>query len=159
MFFLAVGDLSHCSYHTWLAFLLKGQTILSLSSWENSLPCLWYYVCNILTWKWWCGSLGCNCWSTLCPDLEDAREEMSGGIQEWRITIAHRFSTGGSRALLSILGVHPWHLHGQSTNFGILVQLWSLLQHITIKSQFLCYGDVKCLMSSRRPTMKYLAEI
>lgn len=29
MFFLAVGDLSHRSYRTWLAFLFKGQTTSS----------------------------------------------------------------------------------------------------------------------------------
>lgn len=157
MFFLAVSDLSHCPYHTWLALLLKGQTILSLPSWESSFPRPRDYTWHMLTWKWCCGSLGCHCCSPSCPGLEDAGEELSGDIQAWGITITPGLCAGGSGES----GGHPCHLQWAqgSTNFVVLSQLGYLLQCMSVTGPFTCYGDMKYLMSSRRPAIKYLAEI
>lgn len=144
MFFLAASDLSHCPYHIWLGFLLKGQTILSLSSQESSFSCHRDYTWAFMTWKRWPGSLSCHCCSPSCPGLKDVGEELIGDIELWGITIKPRLCAGGS----GDSGGHPCHLQWAhcSTNFVVLNQLVYLLWLMSVTAPFPCYGHIEVLI-------------
>lgn len=140
--------------HGWL-FFLRGKPYC-LSPLERAPS---HALRTILEVSWHRSSLGYHCCSLLHALVWKMLEK------NWVVTSKHGGPPSHPSSVLEAQGsvsvsVHPCHLNLAqcSTNFVVLGQLGHLLWCISVTGPFTCYGDMKCLMSFRRPAIKHLVE-